>query len=145
MTEEIEPEPGIAQPDQVCARVRQRNDAGLVLDQRLDPAVNRVEEAADQAGVQILFEAQVKQYVKRIAPNLARDVGDRTVGQPGIFRLYRCSDDDPLPVALKDRPRFRIVQIDAEALAEARVAEHSFELLAVSALIGSKAGWLWNG
>ena len=48
MAEEIEPEPGIAQIDQMRAGIGQRDDPGLVLDQRLDPLVDGVEEAADQ-------------------------------------------------------------------------------------------------
>ena len=36
MAEEIEPEPGVAQIDEMRAGIGQRDDPGLVLDQRLD-------------------------------------------------------------------------------------------------------------
>src|SRR6266851_1679911 len=134
MPEEIEPEPGVAQIDQVRAGVRQRDDSGLVLDQRLDPVVDSVEKAADQASVEILFEAQVKQHVKRVAPDVAGDIGNRSVGEPGIRFFYRRRDDYALPVSLEYRARLRVAQIGAKTLAEARIAEHRLELLAVIGL-----------
>ena len=134
MAEEIEPEPGIAQIDEMRAGIRQRDDAGLVLDQRLDPVVDRVEEAADEAGIEVFLEPEIEQHVERVAPGFARDVGDRAVGEPGILGLDRRRDDDALPVALEHRARLRVAQIGAEALAEARVAEHRLQLLAVIGL-----------
>jgi hypothetical protein len=38
------------------AGIGQCDDPGLVLDQRLDPVVDSVEEAADQSSVEVLFE-----------------------------------------------------------------------------------------
>ena len=67
MAEEIEPEPGIAQIDQMRAGVGQRDDPGLVLDQRLDPVVDGVEEAADKAGVEVLLEPEIEERVERVA------------------------------------------------------------------------------
>ena len=134
MAEEIEPEPGVAQIDQMRAGVGQRDDPGLVLDQRLDPLVDGVEEAADQPGVEVLLEPEIEQYVERVAPRFARDVGDRAVGEPGILGFHRRGDDDPLPVALEHGARLRLAQIGAERVAEARVAEHRLQLLAVIGL-----------
>ena len=134
MAEEIKPEPGIAEIDEMRAGVGQRNDAGPVLHQRLDPFVDGVEEAADQPGVEIFLEAEIEQCVERVAPLLARDVGDRAVGEPGVLRLHRRRDDDALPVALEHGAGLRLAQVGPERVAEARVAEYRFQLLAVIGL-----------
>ena len=105
-----------------------------MLDQRLDPLVNGVEKAPNQASVEILFEAQVKQQVQRVAPDVAGDIGNRSLGEPGIGFLYRRRDDYAVPVSLEDRARLRVAQIGAKALAEARVAEDRLQLLAVIGL-----------
>ena len=68
MAEEIEAEPGIAKIDQVSAGIGQRNDPGLVLDQRLDALIDGVEEAADEPGVEVFLEAEIEQHVERVAP-----------------------------------------------------------------------------
>src|SRR5207244_6393777 len=60
MAEEIEPEPGIAEIDQMGAGIRQRDDAGLVLDERLDPVIDRVQKPPDEAGLEILVEAKIE-------------------------------------------------------------------------------------
>jgi len=49
MSEEVEPKPGIAEIDEMRAGIRQRDDAGLVLDQRLDAVIDRVQEPSDEA------------------------------------------------------------------------------------------------
>jgi hypothetical protein len=56
MSEKIETEAGVTQIDQMRAGIGQCDDPGLVLDQRLDPVVDSVEEAADQSSVEVLFE-----------------------------------------------------------------------------------------
>src|SRR5690242_19358768 len=66
MAKEIKPEAGIAQIDQMCTGIGQRDHSGLVLDQRLDPVVDGVEKAADEAGVEVLLEAEVEQDIKRV-------------------------------------------------------------------------------
>ena len=60
MPEEIKPEAGIAQIDQMRARIGQRDDAGLVFDQRLDPVVDGIKEAANEAGVEVLLEPEIE-------------------------------------------------------------------------------------
>src|SRR5438067_11183466 len=61
IAEKVEPEPGVAQIDEVRAGIGQRDHPCLVLDQRLDPGVYRIEEASDKAGVEIFVEAEIKQ------------------------------------------------------------------------------------
>src|SRR4029077_5340922 len=99
--------------------------------QRLYPVVDSIEEATDQAGIEVLLEAQIEQHAKRIAPGLARDAGDRAVGEAGILWLHWRRHHDSLPVALEHSARLRVAQIGAEPLAKARVAEHRLQLLAV--------------
>ena len=65
--QEVQPETRSAHEDQVRAGVRQRNHAGLVLEQAGDALVTHVEEVADERGLQVLFKAQVQQDVQRIA------------------------------------------------------------------------------
>jgi hypothetical protein len=60
MTKEIKPEAGIAQIDQMRARIGQRDDPGLVFDQRLDPVVDGIKEAANEAGVEVLLEPEIE-------------------------------------------------------------------------------------
>src|SRR5438552_6611895 len=134
MSEEIQPEPGIAEVDEMRAGIRQRDDAGLVLHKRLDTVIDCIEEAANEPGIEVFFKPEVEQHVERVAPGFARDVRDCTVGESSILTHYGRRDDDALPVALKHRARFRITQIGAEALAEARVAKHRLQLLAVIGL-----------
>ena len=87
MAEEIEAEPGIAQIDQVSAGIGQRNDPGLVLDQRLDALIDGVEEAADKPGVEVFLKAEIEHRVERVAVAFANDVGDRAVGEPAFSGL----------------------------------------------------------
>jgi len=126
MSQEVEPEPGIAEIDEVRAGIRQRDDTGLVLDQRLDAVIDSIEEAADEPGVEVFFKSEIEQHVERIAPGFARDIRDRPVGQRGILILDRRGDDDPLPITLKHCARLRTAQIGAEALAEARSRNTDF-------------------
>src|SRR5277367_5167079 len=105
-----------------------------MLDQRLDAVVDGVEEPADKAGIQILVETKIKERVERITIAALDDLGDRTVGEPGILRLRRRGDDDPVPIALEDRARPRVAQVVAELIAEALVAENRLQLLAVISL-----------
>src|SRR5437763_7919342 len=128
MSEEIQPDPGSAEVDEMRAGSRQRDDAGLVLHKRLDTVIVRIEEAADEPGIEVFFKPEVEQHIERVAPGFARDVRDRTVGEPNILVRYGRGDDDALPVALEHRARFRVTQIGAEALAEARVAKHRLQL-----------------
>src|SRR5467141_1941375 len=60
MTKEIKPEAGIAQIDQMRARIGQRDDTGLVFDQRLDPVVDGIKEAPNEAGVEVLLEPEIE-------------------------------------------------------------------------------------
>src|SRR4029077_3429398 len=60
MTKEIKPEAGIAQIDQMRARIGQRDDSGLVFDQWLDPVVDGIKEAAYEAGVEVLLEPEIE-------------------------------------------------------------------------------------
>src|SRR6516164_2103053 len=50
------------------ASIGQRNDPRLVLDQWLNPVVDGIEEAANQAGVEVLLEAEVEQHIERSRP-----------------------------------------------------------------------------
>ena len=95
------------------------------------PVVHRVQEASDKSGVEVLRETEIKKQVERVAPGFARDVADRAICEPGILRLHRRGDDHAIPIPLKDRARDRAAQVFAEAFAEARVAEHRLQLLAV--------------
>src|ERR1700761_1172919 len=124
VAEEIEAKPGVAQIDEMRPSVGQRNDSGVVLDQRLDSVVDGVEEPPDKPGLKILGEAEIKKDIERVASDLARDLAYGAVGEPGVFRLGRRGNNDPFPVALEDRAGFRVMQVVAEALAPARVAEH---------------------
>jgi len=76
MAEEIEAEPGVAQIHQMRDGVRQRDDPGCVFDQRLDPVVDSIEKPADEAGIEVLLKPEIEQHVERVAPGLARDLGD---------------------------------------------------------------------
>src|ERR1700730_2870112 len=105
------------------AGIRQSDDAGLVLDQRLHAVIDRIEEAADKAGIKIFIEADLKHRIERLLLPLAGDLGNCAVGQPGMFRLDWRGDDDPLPVTLEHRARPRGPQIGAKTVAEASIAE----------------------
>src|ERR1700740_3680669 len=61
MAEEIEAEPGVAQIHEMRAGVRQRDDPGLVFDQRLDPVIDSIEKAADQPRIEVLLEPEIEQ------------------------------------------------------------------------------------
>ena len=65
VTEEIEAEPGVAQIDEMCTGVGQRDDPGLVLDQRFDPVVDGVEEPPDKPGLEILGKAEIEKDIER--------------------------------------------------------------------------------
>ena len=119
MTEEIEAEPGVAEIDEMRTGVGQRNDPGLVLDQRFDPVVDGVEEPPDKPGLEILGEAEIEKDIERVASRLACDLRYGAIGEPGIFRLGWRGNDDPFPIALEDRAGFRVAQVVAEALAPA--------------------------
>src|SRR5579864_5983864 len=82
MAEEIEPEAGIAQVDEMRARVGQRDDPRLVLDQRLDAGIDRIEEAPDKAGIKIFVEAEIEHRIERIAVRITDDLGDRAIDEP---------------------------------------------------------------
>ena len=134
MAEEIEPEPGIAQIDQMRPGVGQRDDAGLVLDQRLDAVVDRVEEAADKPGVEVLLEAEIEQRVERVAVAAAHDLGDRAVGEAGVLGLTGAATMTRSQLPWKIVPGFGLRRSSRNGLAEARVAEHRLQLLAVIGL-----------
>jgi hypothetical protein len=134
MAEAIEAKPGVAQIHQMRAGVRQRDHSGLVFDQRLHPVFDSIEEPADQPGIEVLLEPEIEQRVERIAPSLARDVGYRAIGEPGILALHRCRHDDTLPVALEHGTRLGVAQVGAECVSEARITEHRLQLLAVVGL-----------
>src|SRR5918912_1052248 len=121
VTEEIKPETRIAQIHEMRAGVGQRDHAGLVPDQWLDAFVDRVEKAADKAGIEVFLEAEIEHRVERVAISPANEVGNRAVGEPGVLRLYRGSDNDPVPIALEHGARLRVAQIGAERRAEALV------------------------
>ena len=104
------------------------------LDQRLDPVVDGVEEAANQTRVEVLIEPEIEQHIERVATSFTRNLGDGAVGEPGIHCLHRRGDDHALPVALEHRARFGVAQVGAERVSEARVAEHRFQLPAVIGL-----------
>src|SRR5690348_17232868 len=116
------------------ASIGQRNDPRLVLDQWLDPVVDGVEEAANQARVEVLLEAEVEQHIEWVTPGFPRDVGDAAISEPGILELHRRSDGDALPVALEYGARLGVAQVGAERVAEARVAEHRLQPLPVIGL-----------
>src|SRR5258708_5350128 len=69
------------------ASIGKRDDPGLVLDQRLDPLVDGVEEAANQAGLEVLVEPEVE----RVATSFTRDLGDGAVGEIGILGFHRAA------------------------------------------------------
>src|SRR6185369_9066871 len=100
--------------------IGQRDDPGFVLDQRLNAVIDGVEEAADQPGVEVLFEAEIEQYVQRIMPGAVRNVGNRAVCEAGVLLLDRRRDYHALPVALEHGPRSGVTQIGAKGLTEVR-------------------------
>src|SRR6516165_1611563 len=108
------------------ASIGQRNDPRLVLDQWLNPVVDRIEEAANQAGVEVLLEAEVEQHIERVTPRFPRDIGDGAISEPGILGLHRRGDGDALPVALEYGTRLGVAQVGTECVAEARERNTAF-------------------
>ena len=116
------------------AGVGQRDDPGLVLDERLDPLVDRVEEAADKPGVEVLLEPEIEQQssgsrpVSRAISPIVRLASPAFSGFTGAATMTRSQ----LPWNIV--PGIGLRRLCAEALAEARVAEHRLQLLAVIGL-----------
>ena len=106
------------------AGIRQRDDAGRVLQERRDAVVEGVEKPADEPGLQILLEAEVEEDVERVSPPFAGNIRDVPVHQLGILGQGRSGDDDAVPVSLEHGPRLGLAQILPEPVAEAGVGEH---------------------
>jgi hypothetical protein len=111
------------------AGIGQRHHPGRMLQQLGHTLVDGIEKEAEERGLQILLETEIEHHVERVAPLLARDLGDVAVGEPSILAQNRHRDDDPVPIALEHRSRPRLAQILPEPLAETGIAEHRLQLV----------------
>src|SRR5690349_3008074 len=116
------------------ARVRKCDNTRFMFDQRLDTFIDRIKKTADEARVEVFLKTEIEHRVERIAMGATNDVGDRAVGKPGIFRLSRGGDDDPVPIALEYGTGLGITQIGAKGFAEAFVAERGLQLCTIRGL-----------
>ena len=108
VTEEMQPEGGVAEEGQVGAGVGERHRRVRMTEELLDLALVGVEELAVEHRVELAVEAEVEEDVQRIAPGLAGEVGHAATDEARV--LWAGDLQDP-----QVRPR-----LVAEAVRHAR-------------------------